>query len=126
MELIGLPGDSAKLGYQRLYLTAALDYYAEFLADDILYSTALPIEQSPFPGHQAVLLNVRREATVDYTWTRSIRPVDEFDLDVRLQAPTSEGPDVTARSGFTSCTGCSLGISCSYCPSRGCRPPRPK
>jgi len=124
IELVGLPGNSAKAGYQRLYLTAALDYYAEFPAGDILYSTTLPIEQSPFPGHQAMLLNIRREGTVEYTRTRNIRPVDEFDLDVRLGAPSTASFEMMQRgSDFTSCTGCSLGVSCGICPSRGCRPP---
>ena len=122
IQLVGLPGNSARPGYQRLYLTAALDYYAEFPAGDILYSTALPIEQSPFPGHQAMLLNIRREATVEYTRTRNIRPVDEFDLDVRLGTPISGDLETMPEFGsdFTSCAGCSVGISCTHCPSRTC------
>jgi hypothetical protein len=118
ISLTGLPGDSAKAGYQRLYLTATLDYHAEFLANDIVYSSELPIEKSPFAGHTAMLICIRREAIVDYTWTRSLQPVDEFDLDVRLQ-PLSDAAVLAPRSGFTSCDGCSLGLSCAHCPSRG-------
>jgi hypothetical protein len=33
--LIGLPGKSDRPGYQRLYLTTKLDYYAEFLVSSI-------------------------------------------------------------------------------------------
>lgn len=40
VELTGLPGDSDRPGYQRLYLTTKLDYYAEFLASDMMWSTA--------------------------------------------------------------------------------------
>jgi hypothetical protein len=126
IDLVGLPGPSTRPGYQRLYLTTVLDYFAEFLAEDMLYSTRLPLEQSPFPGHEAVLVSIRREATIDYTWTRQLQPVDEFDLDVRLEASSNVGtetPAAAGRSGFTSCTGCSLGVSCAICPSQLC-PPR--
>jgi hypothetical protein len=83
-ELTGLPGDSDRAGYQRLYLTAQLDYYAEFLTADIVYSDDVPADQSPFPGLEATRVGVRRDAAISYTWVRSPRPVDEFDLDVRL------------------------------------------
>jgi hypothetical protein len=126
IELVGLPGRSAREGYQRLYLTPVLDYFAEFLVEDVLYATALPLEQSPFPGHQASLVGVRREAAIDYTWTRTLQPIDEFDLDVRLGAPTSpEASTPVVRSGQTSCAPCySMGISCTMCPSMTCPPPR--
>jgi hypothetical protein len=83
-ELAGLPGDSDRAGYQRLYLTARLDYYAEFLVQDLVYSEALPADQSPLPGLVATKAGIRRAATISYTWVRSPHPVDEFDLDVRL------------------------------------------
>ncbi len=84
IDLVGLPGDSDRPGYQRLYLTAKLDYYAEFLIQDIVSSEALPADKSPFPGLEATRVSVRRDATIHYTRVRSPQPVDEFDLDVRL------------------------------------------
>jgi hypothetical protein len=91
IELSGLPGDSDRAGHQRLYLTAKLDYYAEFLVEDIVYSEAVPADQSPVAGQEATKVGVRRDATVNYTWVRSPRPVDEFDLDVRLGGPGAAG-----------------------------------
>lgn len=118
-ELIGLPGHSTRPGYQRLYLTLALDYYAEFSAEDMLYSASLRPDTSPFPGHEAVVVSVRREATIDYTWTKKFQPADEFDLDLKLESTIGEGSGMYALSGFTSCAPCySMGISCTLCPSR--------
>ena len=86
IDLVGLAGDSDRTGYQRLYLTTKLDYYAEFMVEDIVYSQTIPADQSPFPGLEATRVSVRRDATINYTWARSPQPVDEFDLDVRLGA----------------------------------------
>jgi len=83
-ELIGLPGDSDRPGHQRLYLTARLDYYAEFQIQDIIYTEAVPAGQSPLSGLDVTRVSLGREATISYTWARSPQPVDEFDLDVRL------------------------------------------
>jgi hypothetical protein len=91
IDLTGLPGNSDRPGYQRLYLTTKLDYYAEFLASDMVYSEAVAAEQSPFPGHEATRVSIGRDATIHYIWARSPQPVDEFDLDVRLGAPAA-GP----------------------------------
>jgi hypothetical protein len=89
VELVGLPGNSDRPGYQRLYLTTKLDYYAEFLTSDMVYSEAVAAGQSPFPRHEAARVSVSRDATIHYIWARSLQPVDEFDLDVRLGAPAS-------------------------------------
>jgi hypothetical protein len=86
IELVGLAGDSDRTGYQRLYLTVKLNYYAEFLIEDIVYLQTVPADESPFPGLEAARVSVRRDATINYTWARSPQPVDEFDLDVRLCA----------------------------------------
>jgi hypothetical protein len=85
-ELTGLPGDSDRPGYQRLYLTAKLDYYAEFLVRDIVRTEAVPADQSPLSGLDTTRVSIRRDATINYTWSKSPQPVDEFDLDVRLGA----------------------------------------
>jgi len=66
--LTGLPSNSDRAGYQRLYLTTKLDYYAEFLASDKVYSEAVGADQSPFPGHQATRVSVSRDATIHYIW----------------------------------------------------------
>jgi hypothetical protein len=89
VDLTGLPGNSDRPGYQRLYLTTRLNYYAEFLASDMVYSEAVPADQSPFPGQEATRVSVSRDATIHYVWARSPQPVDEFDLDVRLGAPAA-------------------------------------
>jgi hypothetical protein len=92
IDLVGLAGDGDRTGYQRVYLTTKLDYYAEFLIEDVVYSETIPADQSPFPGLEATRVSVRRDATINYTWARSPQPVDEFDLDVRLGAAAPEGP----------------------------------
>jgi hypothetical protein len=86
IELVGLPGNSDRPGYQRLYLTTKLDYYAEFLASDMVHSEAVAADRSPIPGHETTRVSVSRDATIHYIWARSPHPVDEFDLDIRLGA----------------------------------------
>jgi hypothetical protein len=82
--MLGFLGDSDRPGFRRLYFTRDLDYYAEFRADDVVDIEAIPAEQPPFPGDEATRLTLRRDATVEYTRVRTGRPLDEFDLDVRL------------------------------------------
>jgi hypothetical protein len=84
--LIGLPGKSDRPGYQRLYLTTKLNYYAEFLVSGILNSETIRADKSPFPGHEATQVTVGRDANIQYITATSPQPVDEFDLDVRLGA----------------------------------------
>lgn len=84
LTMVGFLGDSDREGYRRLYFTIDLDYYAEFRVDDAVDVEAVPAEQAPFRGEQATRLTLRRGAKVEYTRVRSARPVDEFDLDVRL------------------------------------------
>jgi hypothetical protein len=86
IELVGLAGNSDRAGYQRLYLTVKLDYYAEFLIEDIVDLQTVPADESPLPGLEAARVSVRGDATINYTWARSPQPADEFDLDVRLRA----------------------------------------
>jgi hypothetical protein len=91
IDLVGLVGDSDRTGYQRLYLTTKLDYYAEFSVQDVVFSETVPADKSPFPGLEATRVSVRRDATINYTWASSLQPVDEFDLDVRLGAAVAAG-----------------------------------
>jgi hypothetical protein len=86
--LEGLLGSSDREGYWRLYFSRQLDNYAEFRAEDVVYSEPIPPDQHPFVGQQATRVGIRRDATIEYTRVRTPRPVDEFDLDVRLMDPT--------------------------------------
>jgi len=111
--LEGLLGDSDREGYKRLYFTRELDHYAEFRAEDVLFREPIPSEQAPLVGQQATRVGLRREATIEYTRLRTPRPVDEFDLDVRLGAPRGLRADVVL--GDTRCcfntrlrTGCGV------------------
>src|SRR6266851_1993932 len=99
--LTGLPGNSDRPGYQRLYLTTKLDYYAEFPASDMVHAEAVPADQSPFAGHEATRVRIGRDATIHYIWARSPQPVDEFDLDVRLGAAGAASPALPIRTGVT-------------------------
>jgi hypothetical protein len=87
--LIGLPGKSDRPGYQRLYLTTKLNYYAEFFVSGILNAETIPADKSPFPGHEATRVTIGRDANIQYISATSPQPVDEFDLDVRLGGQTA-------------------------------------
>src|ERR1700747_117712 len=76
--LIGLPGKSDRPGYQRLYLTTKLGYYAEFLVSGILSAETIAADKSPFPGHEATQVTVARDANIQYITATSPHPVDEF------------------------------------------------
>ena len=89
LELVGLPGNSDRSGFQRLYLSTKLDYYAEFLDSDIVSTEAVPTADSPIHGYEATRVSIGRDATIHYVRVRSPQPVDEFDLDVRLGAPAA-------------------------------------
>ncbi len=84
--LSGALGDSDRPGFRRLYFTAELDYYAEFRTDDVLSVADIPPDQPPFLGEPATRVTLRRDAAVDFTRTQQARPLDEFDLDIRLSA----------------------------------------
>jgi hypothetical protein len=110
--LTGLPGDSDRPGYQRLYLTTRLDYYAEFLASDIVHSEPVPADKSPFPGVEATRVSIARDATIHYVWVKSPRPVDEFDLDIRLGSGAR--PTATAAAALVTHT-CPDNTVCDTC-----------
>lgn len=82
--LEGLLGDSDRAGYRRLYFSRELDSYAEFRSEDQVYREPIPADQDPFRGLDASRVSIRRDAPVWYTQIRAPRPVDEFDLDIRL------------------------------------------
>jgi hypothetical protein len=132
VELVGLPGNSDRAGYQRLYLTTRLDYYAEFLTSDIVHSATEPADQSTFPGHEATRVSIDRDATIHYIWARSPQPVDEFDLDIRLgarrAAPAALPPPTHAPVCISPVNGCTdtclhtvcIGHTCDTCAHTQC------
>jgi hypothetical protein len=127
--LTGLPGKSDRPGYQRLYLTTRLDYYAEFLTRDVLGAQVIPADRSPFPGQEATQVTIGRDSTIYYILARSAQPVDEFDLDVRLGAPgamaavlplpTNTCPGGVCETRLTFCDTCPR-TQCETCPPTRC------
>ena len=108
--LEGLLGNSDRAGYHRLYFTREFDSYAEFRAEDVVYREPVPPDQPPFPGLDASRVGIRRDAPVWYTQVRTPRPVDEFDLDIRLaRLGPSRG---VAAPGETACE-----THCDACPT---------
>ncbi len=148
VSLSGLLGDSDREGRRRLYFTTRLDYYAEFLNDDVIAVEDVAADQPPFVGLDATRVTLKRDARVDYIHTRVAGPADEFDLDVRgvgravgpgfptfetLQAecpgpsfgggcPTDFncGTQFECPSGFTVCKPRTCGVTCEdICITRG-------
>jgi hypothetical protein len=116
--LEGLLGDSDREGYKRLYFTRELDHYAEFRAEDVVFTEPIPSDEPPFLGQEATRVGIRRDATVEFTRVRTPRPVDEFDLDVRLGIPGGgeewEFPPFPTRQR-TECIPCDLTIPRTEC-----------
>ena len=127
ITLVGLPGKSDRAGYQRLYLTRKLDYYAEFPFSAIVHTETVPAGQSPIANHEATRVTLARDATIQYIWARSQQAVDEFDLDVRLGAQGAAATFAVAAHdtiAFTPCETCfeSCGGSCVTCGVTQCNP----
>jgi hypothetical protein len=97
--LEGLMGKSDREEYWRLYFTRELNSYVEFRAEDVVYSEPIPSDQPPFVGLDATRVGIQRDATIEFTRTRMPRPVDEFDLDIRLGAPGRERALPLPRTG---------------------------
>jgi len=115
LVLTGLRGDSIRPGYQRLYFTRGLDHFAEFRSEDVIFSEPVPADESPLTGLEATRVTLARDATIDFTRTRTARPIDEFDLDIRLGVARRAGfgPGVLT---FEPCTD----GTCDTCRGRGC------
>jgi hypothetical protein len=124
--LTGLPGRSDRPGYQRLYLTTKLDYYAEFPTQDILSAQVIPADRSPFTSQEATQVAIARESTIFYILARSAQPVDEFDLDIRLGAPGAMAAAVIQTPNTCDLDGkCGTGdtcprTACDTCPHTHC------
>jgi hypothetical protein len=105
--LEGFLGESDRENYRRLYFTRELDFYTEFRVEDVVFSEPIPPDQPPFLGQQATRVGIRRDAIVEYARTRVPRPVDEFDLDIRLATPEGSGESLRRPKNCTgSGTGC--------------------
>jgi hypothetical protein len=119
--LTGLPGKSDRQGYQRLYLTTKLDYYAEFLTRDILNADVIPADRSPFPGLEATRVTIGRDSTIHYILVRSSQPVDEFDLDIRLGAQGAMSAALPLPTQTCPGGGCDTRLTlCDTCPRTQC------
>ncbi|MFG2334254.1 hypothetical protein ACGFMM_32275 [Streptomyces sp. NPDC048604] len=94
----GFLGDSDRPGRRRLYLTTKLDYFVEFSVDDVLDSARIPAEKAPFPGTEATQVTLRKGAEISYTQSASVRPPDEFDLDLRRRRPPRSRPSPRYRA----------------------------
>jgi hypothetical protein len=89
--LVGLAGKSDRADRVRLYLNRALNYYAEFRREDIVYTEPVPPDQPPMLGLKATRVGIRRDALIEYTRSTRVLPRDQFDLDVRFAAPLRRG-----------------------------------
>jgi hypothetical protein len=103
VTLEGVLGDSERPGFRRLYFTAELDSFAEFRAEDVLSVAEIPADQPPFLGEPATRVSLRRSAAVDFTRTQRGRPLDEFDLDVRLAPGARTGRERPQTFGEPGC-----------------------
>jgi hypothetical protein len=115
--LQGVLGDSDRSGYRRIYFTPELDYYAEFREEDVIAFSDIAADQSPFLGELATRATLRRDATVDFTRSHRARPLDEFDLDVRLSraagAPAEPNTFGCGDTEFFGCTQfCTMDAEC--------------
>jgi hypothetical protein len=99
----GLLGFSESNEKRRLYFSSELDSYVEFRVEDVLHHENIPAERSPIDGQNATSIIISRNALVDYISQAGGAETDEFDLDVKLEAPvggTSGGIQVRdIRSG---------------------------
>jgi len=122
--LSGLLGDSDRPGFRRLYFNKQLDYYAEFASADVVSVTTVPKDQPPFVGLESTKVELRRDATINFTQVRAAVPMDEFDLDLRLSASRRAFVDPMAQTWEAECPGptwgCQTEFACgtdNECPS---------
>lgn len=125
--LRGLLGYSDREGYQRLYFTRELDYYAEFRLEDVVHTEPIPADQPPLMGLDGTAVSIKRDAPIEYTRIRTGQPLDEFDLDIRLgprATPAAIHPLTATQSCFcppetqtcATCAGtCTCHTACGTC-----------
>ena len=83
LTLIGLLGDSDRADRRRLYLTTRLDYWVEFLTEDVVAVEDVGPDQPPFQGLDATRVTLVRTARVDYVHSRTVGD-DSFSVAPRL------------------------------------------
>ncbi|MGH8905646.1 MAG: hypothetical protein ACRD0K_03825 [Egibacteraceae bacterium] len=109
LTLAGFLGDSDRPGFRRLSFTRDLGYYAEFRVEDVAHTVPVTAEQQLFAGEHATRVALRRDATVEYAWTRVAGPLDEFDLDARLGGRPIRASDRLALPAHTDCDAATCG-----------------
>jgi len=128
VTLVGLPGKSDRAGYQRLYLTPKLDYYAEFPFSAMVHTETVPAGQSTIANQEATRVTLARDATIQYIWASTPQAVHDFDLDVRLVAQGAAAATFAVAApntiALTPCETCfeSCGGSCVTCGVTQCNP----
>ena len=123
LRMSGFLGDSDRPGFRRLYFTRSVNYYAEFRVEDVVHMAAIPANAAPFLGDEATRVALRRGATIEYTRTRTGRPLDQFDLDVQLGRAVSveekkalaDGP-IESITCWVTCSGPGFTCYMSCCP----------
>jgi hypothetical protein len=114
--LAGLPGDSDRSGFRRLYLSRDLGRYVEYAGDDELDSRTIHPDDAPFIGLEALAVKLTEGAQVEFI--RSVAAVvpDVFDLDVRLEQPTAaEIPGRLWPATTQECMTVGLRRTCYHC-----------
>ncbi|MFP5417118.1 MAG: hypothetical protein ACLGHZ_09675 [Actinomycetes bacterium] len=109
--LAGLLGDSDRPGRRRLYLNTRLDFWAEFLTDDVRAVEPVAPDQPPFMGLDATRVTLARDARVDYVRTQSLEE-DAF----ALQPRASDVVPLPAQTWEAECPGPTWG----GCPTELC------
>jgi hypothetical protein len=121
----GFAGRSDRPGYRRLYLSLSLDRYLEVRAEDVVAEEQIAAADPPMQGLDSTRWHVRRDASVEYVRSVTPRPLDEFDLDVRLGSqaqtlPDGGGTQITICRGHT-CVDiytCDDSDTCNTCQTR--------
>jgi hypothetical protein len=90
LSFAGFLGNSDREGRSRLYLTRKLDYYVEFMQSDVVGVETVPADAKPFVGQEANRVHLARTAQLEFTRTRTARPLDEFDLDAMVRRPAAQ------------------------------------
>jgi hypothetical protein len=122
--LEGIPGNSDRDGWARIYFNRALTYYAEFRKEDVVVTEPLTAEQSPVGGIESTRVGIRRDAVIEYTRTSRAKPSDEFDLDIQLagSAVHQAQPNVVTNTCADGCivrTELCTDVTCGTCRTCG-------
>jgi hypothetical protein len=130
VRVTGLFANSDDPEKQRVYLSSALDYYADFRAEDVVHYEPIAAERSPIPGYDATRVTLKRGSPIAFTYmrTQSLIADDQFDIDVRLgpggSEPGSQPPGALGSTGgATQRGGCDTGPTGRPCATYECAVP---